>query len=97
VQNPNAAAANLTLNFYNTDGSAAMAPLAATIAANSGDAYNTRFGSDSGAVPASAFTGLGTTFVGNLYVHSSQPVIAVCNLIWKPAESDTYSAYVPMP
>jgi len=97
VKNLSGSAANLTLNFYNTDGSAALAPVNATIAANSGDAYNTRFGSDSGAVPASTFTGLGGSYVGNLHIHSSQPIIAVVNLNVRPLESNTYNAYIPTP
>ena len=95
VRNLSGSTANLSLQFYNTDGSAAMSPIAASIAGNSGDGYNTRYGSDSGAVPASAYTALGTSFVGNLAITSSQPIIAVCNLIMRPLESNTYNAYVP--
>ena len=96
VSNLSASTANLTITFYKTDGTAALpAPILATIAGNSGDAYNTRTGSDSGAVPASAFTALGSAFVGNVWIHSTQPIIGVVNVIFKPTESNTYGAYIP--
>lgn len=94
VQNLSASTANLTLTYYNPDGSVALT-LNPTIAGSSGDAYNTRFGSDSGAVPASAFNPLGDNFIGSVKITSNQPVVAVVNLISKPNWSGTYNAYVP--
>lgn len=94
VQNLSASPANITLTYYNPDGSTALT-LTGTIAARSTDGYNTRYGSDSGSIPASAFAPLGDNFEGNAVLQSSQPVVAVVNLIYKPIESNTYNGYVP--
>jgi len=92
VQNLSGSAANLSLNYYNPDGTSALV-VNGSIAGNSGDAYNTRFGSDSGTIPGSTFTPLGSNFIGGVHITSSQPLAAVVNLISKPNWSSTYNAY----
>jgi len=64
-----------------------------TIAGHSGDGYNTRFGSDSGRKSGDDFAPLGDGFAGNVRVDSSQPVVAVVNLIGRdPIVGSTYNA-----
>jgi hypothetical protein len=92
AQNLSGSTANITLNYYNPNGTSALV-VNASIAGNSGDAYNTRFGSDSGAIPGSTFTPLGDNFIGGVHITSTQPLAAVVNLIAKPNWSSTYNAY----
>lgn len=94
IQNLSGSSANITLTFYNLDGSVALT-VTDTMAGNSGDAYNTRTGSDSGSKPASAFAPLGGNFTGGMKITSTQPIVAVVNLINNPRWSGTYNAYVP--
>jgi len=96
VQNLSASAANITMTFYNPNGTVALT-LTDTLPGNSGDGYNTRFGSDSQRIAAAAFNALGSNFVGNLHIQSSQPIVAVVNLIGIPNTSETYNAFIPTP
>jgi len=93
IQNLGASTANITLTYYKPDGTNAMTPIMDSITGNSGDAYNTRFGSDGGAIPGSTFAGLGNNFIGGVKITSSQPLAAVVNVIAKPNWSSTYNAY----
>ena len=92
IQNLSASAANITLNYYNPDGTSALV-VNDTIAGSSGDAYNTRFGSDGGTIPGTTFAGLGDNFIGGVHISSTQSLAAVVNLISNPSWSSTYNAY----
>lgn len=92
AQNLTGSSASVTLTYYKPDGTSALV-VNGTIAGNSGDAYNTRFGSDSGTIPGSTFTPLGDNFIGGVHIHSTQNIAAVVNLIAKPNWSSTYNAY----
>jgi len=92
IPNLSGSPANVTLTYYNPNGTSALV-VNDTISGNSGDAYNSRFGSDGGAIPGSTFAGLGDNFTGGVHISSSQSIVAVVNLITKPNWSTTYNAY----
>jgi len=94
IQNLGDQTATLSFSFYDAAGAEVLA-FQHNIAANSGDAYNTRFGSDSGEIPASQFAALGTNFTGSVRIGSTQPIVAVVNIIGVPVIGDTYNAFVP--
>jgi len=94
LQNLGDSTANVTITFNNLNGTQAL-QLTDTIAGKSSDAYNTRFGSDGGHVAAAAFGPLGSSFQGSVHIHSSQPLVAVVNVIGIPIFGNTYNAYVP--
>jgi hypothetical protein len=94
IQNLSADAASITMTYYKLDGTQALA-LTDTIPGNSGDAYSTRFGSDTHSKPASDFNALGANYTGGVHIHSTKPIVAVVNLAERPLWSATYNAYVP--
>ncbi len=93
VQNIGTSSANVTLTYYNPDGSQALR-VTDTIAAGAALGYNLRNG---GSKPASTFDPLGTNYQGGLLITSSQPLSVVGNMVWvSPTRAGTYNG-VPTP
>ena len=93
VQNVSGSAASITMRFRDANGNGPS--FIDTIAANSVDGYSTRFGSDSGSMPAAWFSALGNDFEGGLYITSSQPIAVAVNLTGRePIVASTYNARV---
>lgn len=93
IQNLSGSTANITLTYYNPDGSV-QATFTDSIAGNSADGYNTRYGSDGGGITAAQFAALGDSFNGAVRVQSTQPVAPVMNVIQNDWAT-TYNGYVP--
>ena len=93
IQNLSGSPANITLTYYNPDGSV-RATFSDTIAGNSADGYNTRYGSDGGGITSGQFAALGDTFNGAVRVQSNVAVAPVMNVIQSDWAS-TYNGYVP--
>ncbi|HIC89148.1 MAG TPA: hypothetical protein EYP04_07070 [Anaerolineae bacterium] len=105
IANPNASDAHVTFNFYNRDGTQAVAPANVTIGANSSDGFNTRYDADpNGPNPNGIFRPLYDSYPPNqknwnglAIITSDQPVVGIVNTIWRrPSErTATYAMLTP--
>jgi len=87
VMNPNSTTANLTMYFYNRDGSLAVPAVSQSIAPYASDGFNTRYHSDPGGV----FETVSDNWNGLAIIESNVPVVGIVNTIWKKPSDQTGS------
>jgi hypothetical protein len=88
IMNPNSSSANLTMNFYNRDGTPALsAPVSQTIAPFASEGFNTRYDSDAGEV----FEPVSNNWNGLAIIESDVPVVGIVNIIWRVPSDQTGS------
>jgi len=87
IMNPNNTTANLTMYFYNRDGTLAVPAVTQTIAPFSSEGFNTRYDSD----PGEVFEPVSNNWNGLAIITSDVPVVGIVNIIWRKPSDQTGS------
>lgn len=87
IMNPNSTTANLTMYFYNRDGTLAVPAVSQSIGAFSSEGFNTRYDSD----PGEVFAPVSDNWNGLAIIESNVPVVGIVNIIWRKPSDQTGS------
>lgn len=87
IMNPNNSTANLTMYFYNRDGTLAIPAVSRSIAPFSSEGFNTRYDSD----PGEVFEPVSNDWNGLAIITSDVPVVGIVNIIWRKPSDQTGS------
>jgi hypothetical protein len=88
VMNPNSSTANLTMYFYNRDGTLAVTPVSQSIGPYASDGFNTRYDSGEG---KHIFDAVSDDWNGLAIIESDVPVVGIVNIIWQQPSQMTGS------